>query len=123
MLEVQAQLARVRGVQEARRRVVAAVEGVEKEDDGGESTVTAVKVDGKLVPCKQFVCTMGPWAALAQDWLDSGLLPPVERTASASAALLRAAVRPPRLTRDTPRQSPCLPLRKRTVAATAAACC
>ena len=49
---------------------IGAVEGVEKEDDGGESTVTAVKVDGKLVPCKQFVCTMGPWAALAQDWFD-----------------------------------------------------
>ena len=32
--------------------------------------MTAVKVDGEALPCSQFVCTMGPWAALAQDWFD-----------------------------------------------------
>jgi len=48
------------------------VEGVEKVASSGEDDglIKAVKVDGELVPCKAFVCTMGPWAALAQDWLD-----------------------------------------------------
>ena len=50
---------------------IGTVEGVEESaDEGGERSVGAVKVDGELVPCKAFVCTMGPWAALAQDWLD-----------------------------------------------------
>jgi len=53
---------------------IGTVEGVEKaaaaEDGEGERSVSAVLVDGEAVPCKAFVCTMGPWAALAQDWLD-----------------------------------------------------
>ena len=28
------------------------------------------QVDGEELACSQFVCTMGPWAALAQDWFD-----------------------------------------------------
>jgi glycine/D-amino acid oxidase-like deaminating enzyme len=46
------------------------VEGIETAADGdGEgSRVSAVQIDGELVPCKAFVCTMGPWAACAQDW-------------------------------------------------------
>jgi len=43
--------------------------GVEGLETSGE-TVTGVKVDGEVVPCKAFVCTMGPWAACAQDWFD-----------------------------------------------------
>ena len=27
-------------------------------------------IDGEAVACSQFVVTMGPWAALAQDWFD-----------------------------------------------------
>lgn len=42
------------------------VQGLEKE--GGR--VCAVHVDGEAFPCRAFVCTMGPWAACAQDWLD-----------------------------------------------------
>lgn len=51
---------------------IGSVEGVEKAGEGGEGegAVTHVKVDGEMVPCKAFVCTMGPWAACAQDWLD-----------------------------------------------------
>ena len=48
------------------------VEGIvteaEAEAEGGGERVTAVRVDGEEVPCSQFVCTVGPWAALAQDW-------------------------------------------------------
>lgn len=32
--------------------------------------ISGVLVDGEVVPCKAFVCTMGPWAALAQDWFN-----------------------------------------------------
>ena len=46
--------------------MIGSCEGVEK--DGGR--ISHVRVDGELVPCKAFVCTMGPWAALAQDWFD-----------------------------------------------------
>jgi len=50
------------------------VEGIvtetETEAEGGGERVTAVRVDGEAVACSQFVCTMGPWAALAQDWFD-----------------------------------------------------
>ena len=46
------------------------VQGVEKSGDEDDNSVSGVKVDGEVVPCKAFVCTMGPWAALAQDWLD-----------------------------------------------------
>ena len=46
--------------------MIGSCEGVEKE--GGR--ISHVRVDGELVPCKAFVCTMGPWAALAQDWFD-----------------------------------------------------
>ena len=45
------------------------VQGVEKSGDEDDNSVSGVKVDGEVVPCKAFVCTMGPWAALAQDWL------------------------------------------------------
>ena len=47
------------------------VEGIvtDAEAEGGQR-VTAVKVDGEELACSQFVCTMGPWAALAQDWFD-----------------------------------------------------
>ena len=45
---------------------IGTVEGVEK--DG--SRISHVMVDGESIPCKAFVCTMGPWAALAQDWFD-----------------------------------------------------
>ena len=47
---------------------IGAVEGVETEDDGDASRVTAVRVDGELVPCSALAVTMGPWAAFAQDW-------------------------------------------------------
>ena len=49
---------------------IGTVEGVEKSGDAEERAVSAVKVDGELIPCKAFCCTMGPWAALAQDWFD-----------------------------------------------------
>lgn len=53
---------------------IGTVQGVEKEaakeDGAGDGRISHVKVDGELIPCKSFVCTMGPWAALAQDWLD-----------------------------------------------------
>ena len=49
---------------------IGTVEGCEKDVDSDPATVTHVKVDGELVPCKAFVCTMGPWAALAQDWFN-----------------------------------------------------
>ena len=45
---------------------IGTVEGVEKED----GRISHVIVDGEKIPCKAFVCTMGPWAALAQDWFD-----------------------------------------------------
>jgi len=47
---------------------IGAVEGIVKSDDA--SRVEAVTVDGEAVPCRAFAVTMGPWAALAQDWFD-----------------------------------------------------
>ena len=44
------------------------VTGVVKSE--GEGDVSAVLVDGAELPCSHFVVTMGPWAALAQDWFD-----------------------------------------------------
>lgn len=52
---------------------IGTVEGLNEastEEGGTERTIDSVVVDGEAVPCKAFVCTMGPWAALAQDWFD-----------------------------------------------------
>ena len=50
---------------------IGSVEGLETEADPSSEAgvkVGAVTVDGESVACKAFVCTMGPWAACAQDW-------------------------------------------------------
>ena len=49
---------------------IGTVEGVEKGEGEGGQHITSVVVDGKKIRCSAFVCTMGPWAALAQDWFD-----------------------------------------------------
>ncbi|EOD14498.1 hypothetical protein EMIHUDRAFT_461482 [Emiliania huxleyi CCMP1516] len=49
---------------------IGAVEGIEKSGGDASMSVSAVVIDGERVACRAFACTMGPWAALAQDWFD-----------------------------------------------------
>lgn len=50
--------------------VIGTVEGVRKEEEEeGLMRVTGVVVDGEVRACDAAVITMGPWSALAQDWL------------------------------------------------------
>ena len=71
------------------RLEIGTVEGVETRAlDGGESgggaarAVTGVRVDGRVLEADAVAITMGPWAALAEDWL--GITVPITGVKSTS---------------------------------------
>ena len=71
------------------RLEIGTVEGVETRAlDGGESgggaarAVTGVRVDGRVLEADAVAITMGPWAALAEEWL--GITVPITGVKSTS---------------------------------------